>query len=245
MIRTLRAGALAGLMLTTGLAALPAVADPVMAVDSRMFEATTLNLSAYGETTLAPDMATITLGVQTRAPTAAQAMADNAGRMSAVMAALRHAGIADKDVQTSNLSLNAEYAYADGKPPALTGYAASNDVVVKVYDLARLGPVADAVTSAGANQISGISLGLKDPSAAEDAARRIAVKALAAKASLYADATGLRLVRLVNLSEGGGYAPQPIRPMPMMAMAKAVATPVAAGELTVRVDVTGIYELAK
>jgi uncharacterized protein YggE len=246
MMRSLRAGALAGLILAASLPiALPAaaLADPVIPVAGRMFEATTMNLSAYGEARLAPDMATITLGVQTRAATAAQAMADNAQQMTAVFAALRKAGIGERDVQTSNLSLSAEYAYPQDKPPVLTGYLVSNEVVVTVNDLARLGSVVDAVTAAGANQVNGISLGLKDPTAAEDAARRAAVKALTAKAALYADATGLRVARLVNLSEGGGYTPGPVRPMAMMA--KAAGTPIAGGELTVRVDVSGVYELAK
>ncbi len=89
----------------------------------------------------------------------------------------------------------------------LTGYQAANDVTITVRDLAKLGTVVDAVVAAGANQINSIAFGLANPRAAEDAARRAAVQALAAKAALYAEATGTRLVRLVNLSEGGGLRP--------------------------------------
>jgi uncharacterized protein YggE len=241
-----RAGALAGLLLAaSALAALPAaaLADTPMAGAGRAFEATTLNLSADGQADVAPDQATITLGVQTHGATAAEAMRQNAAQMTAVFTALRQAGITGRDVRTSNLSLSADYAYPQDKPAQLTGYAAGNDVTVTVNDLGRLGAVIDAVTSAGANQVSGISFGLKDPTAAENAARMDAVKALAAKADLYAGATGYHIVRLVNLSEAGGYAPQPVRPM--MMMAKAVETPVSGGALTVRVDVSGVYELAK
>jgi uncharacterized protein YggE len=209
-----------------------------------MFDATTLSLSAYGETKVIPDEATITLGVQTTASVAAQAMAENAARMTAVTAALHRAGVADKDIQTSNLSLNAQYVYAANEPAKLTGYQASNDVTIVVEDLSRLGPAVDAVTAAGANQINGISFGLKDSSAAEDQARLAAVKALRAKAELYAGATGYRVSRLVSLAEGGGYEPSPVQPL-LMARAAVAKTPVAAGELTVRIDVNGLYELAK
>lgn len=208
------------------------------------FAATTLNLSADGETQATPDQAVITLGVQTHAGTAAGAMADNARRMSAVIAALRGAGIAAKDIRTSNLSLNAQYDYPQNAAPHLNGYQASNDVTITVEEVERLGPTIDAVTNAGANQVNGISFGLKSARAAEDAARLEAVKALKAKAELYAEATGYHIARLVNLSEGGGEAYQP-RPMAMMRAEKVQGVPVSTGELTVRVQVNAVFELAK
>jgi uncharacterized protein YggE len=211
------------------------------------FRATTLSLSAYGETRVAPDQATITLGVTTQAATAAEAMEQNRTRMAATVAALKAQRIEDRDIQTSGLNLNAQYAYEQNQPPRLTGYQASNEVTITVRDLARLGGTVDAVVRAGANQIHGIAFGLQNPRAAEDQARRAAVQALSAKAALYAEATGLRIARLVNLSEGGGYAPPPPRPMFRMAAAAPAAdveTSVSPGELRVRVDVTGLYELA-
>lgn len=224
-----------------------AQAAPDAAADAA-FRATTLSVSAFGEVKAAPDMATISLGVQTHAPTAAQAMADNASRMNQVVAALKKGGIEAKDIQTSGLNLNAEYAYEQNKPPRLTGYQASNQVTVTVNDLARLGPALDAVVAAGANQVNGVSFGLKNPGAAEDQARLKAVQALQAKAQLYAGATGHRVLRLVNLSEGGGYSP-PV-PVPMFrrgaVLAQAAeATPVEPGQIGVRVDVSATYELAK
>ncbi|QUD89688.1 SIMPL domain-containing protein [Phenylobacterium montanum] len=212
----------------------------------RAFDATTLSLSAEGEAEARPDQATITLGVQVKAPSARQAMADNAQRMSQVIAALKSAGLEAKDIQTSNLSLNPAYDYGPNRPPKLTGYEADNEVRVTVNDLARLGPVVDAVVNAGADQVSGISFGLKDPRAAEDRARKSAVQALAAKAELYAAETGYRLKRLVNLTEGGGYQPGPVRPMlAFAAKAAAAPTPVEQGQLTVRIDISGVYELSK
>jgi uncharacterized protein YggE len=210
------------------------------------FRATTLSISAFGEVKAVPDKATITLGVQTSAPTAAQAMNDNAARMTAVVAALRKQGLGDRDIQTSNLNLSAQYDYEQNKPPRLTGYQASNDVTITVNDLKRLGPTIDAVTAAGVNQINGIGFGLKDPQGFEDQARLKAVQALQAKAQLYAGATGYRIGRLVNLAEGGGAQPMPFAPkMVTLSAARAASTPVEAGELTVRADVSGIYELTR
>lgn len=204
-----------------------------------------LHLSAYGEVKAAPDRAAISVGVQTLAPTAAQAMAQNRERMTKVMAMLMKQGLAARDIQTSSIDLNAQYSYNQNEPPKLTGYQASNAVTIMVNDLPRLGPVLDAVVEAGVNQVNGISFGLKNAQGLEDAARLAAVKALKAKADLYASATGHRSVRLVSLSEGGG-SPEP-RPMALMAMAKMSAdggsTPVSGGELTVRIDVTGDYAL--
>ena len=121
-------------------------------------------------------------------------------------------------------------------------------MTITVNDLNKLGQAVDATVKAGANQVNGISFGLKDPSAAEDAARHAAVKALAAKADLYAKATGHRVGRLVTLSESGGYSGGP-PPVPMMAYARMEkagdSVPVSAGELSVRIDINGLYELTK
>lgn len=246
-MKTLMRAAAVGLLLSAAAvpAALAQAAPP--AADS-LFRATTLNLSAYGETKVAPDMASISLGVMTEGKTAAEAMQANATRMSAVMASLRKAGIADKDIQTSNLNLNPQYKYQENQPPLLIGYQASNNVTITVHDLKRLGAAVDASVNAGANQVQGISFGLEDPTAAENAARAAAVKALVAKADLYAQATGYKVSRLVSLSEGGGYTPAP--PMPMAAFAAKrmesdAGTSVSGGQLSVRIDISGLYELTR
>lgn len=245
MSRSVLAAALGAAMLAT-VAAAPAVAQvqPVQ----MMQPAPSLNLSATGEVKLAPDMATLTFGVVTEAASAAEAMQLNARRMAEVSAALRRAGIAERDIQTAGLNLSAQYDYVQNEAPRLRGYQASNRVTVIVRDLARTGSVADAVVAAGVNQIDGVSFGLQDPSAAEDQARRLAVRALQAKAALYAEALGVRLDGIRSLTEGGGYAPPP--PMPVYRMAAVAegmdaSTPVSGGELTVRVDITGVYDLER
>ena len=241
----LRAAGLA-LALSATAAPLALAQAPAPAADS-VFHATTLNLSAYGETRVAPDMVTITLGVQVEAATAVAAMQQNATRMNAVVAALKKGGIAAKDIQTSGLCLNPQYRYVENQPPQLTGYQASNLVTVTVHDLTKLGQAVDATVSAGANQVHGISFGLDDRTGAENAAREAAVRDLKAKADLYARATGHRVARLVSLSEGApSMGPRP--PVPIMAMASQrfakEDTSVSPGELTVRIDITGFYELA-
>ena len=238
-----RAAAVSALIVagTVGFAgAASAQTAPASTADT-VFRATIISLSAYGEVRQRPDQATISLGVTTEAPTAAEAMRLNAVKMNQVIAALKKGGIADRDIQTSGLSLNPQYVYVENQPPRLSGYQASNSVTVVVRDLTKLGQAVDATVNAG-----GISFGLQDSSAAEDAARIEAAKALQGRAELYAKAMGYRVARLVTFSEGGGYSPP--QPMPMLAMArmdKAESTPVEAGELRVRIDVSATFELVK
>ena len=236
-----------GLALSVVAAAPAALAQMAPSAADTMFKATTFNLSATGETRVAPDIASINLGVMTEGKTAADALAANATRMTAVMASLKKAAIAEKDIQTSNLSVNPQYRYVENQAPVLIGYQVSNQATVTVRDLKKLGAAVDATVNVGANQVNGISFGLADPTTAENAAREAAVRALTAKADLYARATGYRIVRLVTLSEGGGYTPQPPMPLAAMAMRSEAkdSTPVSGGELSVRIDITGLYELTR
>ena len=240
---------LAGLLSLGGTA--PALAQT--AAGDAAFRTTTLTLSSYGETRTAPDQATISMGVTVQAPTAAAALAANRTRMTAVISAIRAQGIAERDIQTSGLDLSPQYTYpraANGQtqgPPRVTAYQVSNQVTVLVRDLTKLGPAVDAVVGSGANQINGISFGLANADSRADDARRQAVANVARKAELYASAAGLRVARLVTLSESGGYTPRPPVMMMRQAMTEAAdaSTPVQPGEVGVRVDVTAVYELAR
>jgi hypothetical protein len=209
------------------------------------FAATTLQLSAFGEIELPPDMATLVLGEETTAPTAAAAARSNAELMTRVVATLKAAGVADRDTQTSQLSLAPQYAYEPNQPPRLTGYQASNQVRVTIQDLTRLGRIVDSVVGAGATNVGQITFGLTNPVSAENSARVAAVKALEDKAALYAQATGYRIGRLVNLSESGPE--RAISPLPMMALAARAepTTPIATGQIKIRIDVSGMFELLK
>lgn len=205
---------------------------------------TRLDIVAEGSVTRVPDIVTISAGVMTQAQTAAAAMGENATRMSATVAALKKAGVSDRDIQTSAINLSPQYRYADNQPPVLTGYQASNQVTVKFRDVKRAGPILDTLVAQGANQINGPNFGVDQPEAALDEARTAAIATARKRADLYARAAGLSVKRILAISEGGG-APPPY-PVPMMAMArmdKAAETPVEAGEQKLSVSVTVSFEL--
>lgn len=232
-------------------ATLPAQAQttpPAPQAQQRVIEGTLLSVSADAEVNMAPDMATISLGVTTDGTTAQAALGENSRRMTALMAELRRAGVEARDVQTSNIGVNPQYVYNQNEPPRITGYQASNQVSVRVRDLGRLGPIVDACVSAGGNQVGGVSFGLSDPTSARNDARTRAMREARARADLYAAAAGLRVHRIISITEGGGMAVPP--PIPMMAMARMDAAPpppppppVAAGEITTTATVAVMFEL--
>ena len=204
---------------------------------------TRLDVVAVGEVTRIPDIARIGAGVVTQAPSATEAIRLNAARMTSVRAALRRAGIADRDIQTSSISLQPEYRYAENHPPQLTGYRASNEVNVRFRDIAQTGRILDALVAEGANQINGPSLELDRPEAALDEARTAAIATARARADLYARALGMRVVRVIAVSETGApRAPVP-RPMMMRREAANDATQIDPGEQRLSVALTVSFEL--
>ena len=192
-----------------------ASAQEVVAI--RPIAGTRLDISATGSVSRVPDLAIISAGVVTKARTASGAITANAERMERVRAALKRAGIAERDIQTSSISLNPDYRYENNQPPVLTGYQASNNVSIKFRDIRNSGTILDALVAQGANQINGPSLTIDKPEAAYDEARTRALAVGRARADLYARSLGMRVVRLVSVSESGGYRP----PMPMAMMAQA------------------------
>src|SRR5688500_13957613 len=218
-------------------------------------------------------MAVFSAGVTTQGQTAAEALAENSRAMTQVIAALKRAGIAERDIQTSNLSISPIYqdpnrdammaARISGQPyvppppeqsvPRIIGYTANNNVSVRQRDLKDFGTVIDTLAAAGANQINGPMFQMDNQEPALDEARLAAVKAARARAELYANATGLRIVRILSTNEGGGYygpppvvfaratgerdgGPPPPPPPP--------PAPVQPGELQMTFNVTVLYELA-
>lgn len=226
--------------------AVPASAAAQAAAAVPALAGTRLDVSATGEVTRVPDLAVISAGVQTLQPTATAAIEQNAARMERVRAALKRAGIEDKDIQTSSLSLNPEYHYENNRPPRLTGYRATNTVNVKFRDLKRTGAILDALVAEGANQISGPNLTIDKPEAALDEARTRAIANGRARADLYARALGMRVVRLLSVSEGGGHVPPP---MPYMRAEVAMAadagakTSIDPGTQQLQVSVSMSFEL--
>ena len=231
--------------------ALPGVAmahsdQPTVAATS-----TLLTITAEGKSTRTPDMAVFTAGVVSEGKTASEALAANAAAMTKVIGTLKKAGIADKDIQTSQINLNPVYGQPVIGPngqvvpePRIVGYQASNSVTIRSRDIKGFGKVLDALVASGSNQINGPAFQMSDPRAAMDEARGDAMKQARARADLYAKAAGLRVVRIVSISEGGGYSP----PQPVYAMAKmadASSSPIAAGEVEAQVSLTVQFELAQ
>lgn len=229
MVRMLTVAALA--------AALPMTAMAQTAAPAVLADGTLLDVVADGRASRVPDVATIRAGVVTQAPTAAAALSANATQMARVLAAVKAAGVASRDVQTATISLSPQYRYAENQPPVITSYQASNSVSVKFRDIARSGAILDALVKQGANQIDGPNLTIDALEAAQDEARVDAVKRAQARAELYAKALGMRVERMVALSEGQEMGVP--GPMPMMVRAQAAkdSTQVVPGEQEVNATV--------
>ncbi|HMM07629.1 MAG TPA: SIMPL domain-containing protein [Paracoccus solventivorans] len=243
------AGLLAGAAALAMLAATPAVAHPMghcgpgHAAGAPMRPAT-IDVQGEGRTNVAPDLATVSIGVTTQAETAAQAMADNATRQSAIIEVLRAQGIAPEDLQTQGLNLSPMQDYSrEGQPPLITGYQAQNIVTARVRDIPQLGALLDAMVEAGATDVRGISFTREDAAAAEDEARAAAVVEARRRAEVIAQAAGMVLGPLQSLTDAtrsGG--PRPMEMM-MARAADAQSTPIEAGQLTITAAVTGVWTM--
>lgn len=203
---------------------------------------TRLDINAVGEATRVPDIAIITAGVVSRSQSATGAIQDAADRMQKVLAALKRAGIEERDIQTSNISLNPEYRYPQNESPQLVGYTASNQLTIRFRDIKSSGKILDALVGEGANQINGPNLAIDKPEAALAEARAKAVEIGRARAESYARSLGLRVVRIVSVSESGGYAVPP-PPIPMMAKAEIAGTNIEPGEQKLQVNLAMTFEL--
>jgi uncharacterized protein YggE len=219
----------------------PAVAAPIASTDG-----TLLAVSAEAESRRVPDVATLSAGVVTQAADANTAMRSNATQMDKVMAAIRAAGIPQRDIQTSGINLNPQYRYVENQNPSIIGYQASNTVNLRVHDIARLGKVLDALVASGANQVNGPSFEIDQPEPAYDEARRAALDKAQARAAMYAKTLGMRVRRIVSISEGGGSRPPGPIPMQAMARGKAEAdTAVSPGETALTVTLDVVFELGR
>jgi uncharacterized protein YggE len=204
---------------------------------------TRLDVVATGEVNRVPDIARINAGVVTQAPSATQAIAQNARQMASVRAALRTAGIADRDIQTSSINLTPDYRYEDGRNPVLVGYRASNEVTVRFRDIANAGRILDALVAQGANQINGPTFVLDKPEEALDEARIEALATARRRAELYAGRLGKRVGRILSISESGAVIPYPMPVMMRAEAADAAGSKIDPGEQTVSVNLSVSFEL--
>jgi uncharacterized protein YggE len=195
----------------------------------------------------APDIATVSAGVTTQARTAVEAMRANAQSMTSVIDRIKALGVAERDIQTSGISLGAMYDYnQQTQRQVFRGYQASNRVSVTLRDIQRTGEVLDALVAAGATDLGGPDWSIDDDTAARGQARTAAVRRAQAQALEYARLAGYSGVRLLEINE----TLMPVRPMPMMrqmAVAEAAdaSTPVQPGMVQSSVNVTVKYEMTR
>ena len=197
-----------------------------------------ITVTGEGEVAIVPDLAIIGAGVTTTGKTAREASESNAKMMTAVMAALNAAGIAERDVQTARLSLH-PVRDTKGNELRITGFQASNQVTVKLRDVAKTADAIDRLVAAGANDISGIQFVVSSPSKPLDEARQTALADARRKAEVYAKAANVTLGAAVSITEEGGAMPGPV----MMRAVKNAETPVSPGEQIQRISVSVSYEL--
>ncbi|SHE79367.1 hypothetical protein SAMN04487965_0667 [Microbulbifer donghaiensis] len=205
---------------------------------------TLVSISASGEASKVPDTANISAGVVTEAEDSEKAMRDNAEQMDKLLKAIKKAGIDDKDVQTSGISLSPRYDYQQGQKPQITGYMARNTVNIKVREMEKLGDVLDDLAAAGANQIHGPNLEIGEPEPVMAEARKQALAKAQARAEDYAKSLDMKVRRIVSVSESGSVGiPRPMMRAEMAAAKDSVSTPVAPGETTLTVNLDLVFEL--
>lgn len=195
-------------------------------------------ISVTGEASVSvpPDLAIVDGGVTTEAKTAREASEGNNVAMGKVLLALKGAGFDDKDLQTSRLSLQPQYANQNRPGPNIVvGYRASNRVSIRLRDVTKVASVIDTLVSSGANEVGGIDFAVAAASKLLDDARDQAFADAKRKAEIYARSAGVALGAPLSISEESAPGPMPMR---KMMLDRAASAPVAQGEETLRVSVS-------
>ena len=229
--------------LATAFASIPVHAAEVQIVS----EGPAIELQVSQQVLGEPDKAMVGAGVTSRANTAVEAMRLNAAEMERVLNRLRQLGVPDERVQTSGITLNAQYNYRNNLPPQFIGYDASNTVSIELRDLERVGPVLDALVAAGATNLSGPAWGIVDDEPQRAQARKAAFEAAARQADEYARMAGYTSVRLLAVEEQLGFQ-QPVYDMVQSApraVALTASTPTRPGRVATQVQLTVKYELVR
>jgi uncharacterized protein YggE len=194
-----------------------------------------LTVSGEATVTAVPDEAQIDVGVASDGKTAREASDTNNTAMGKVLLALKAANIEEKDIQTSQLSLQPQYAPNRTGPSPVVGYRASNRVTVRLHEILKVAGTIDTLVGAGANEIGGIAFSVSNASKLLDDARERAIADARRKAEIYAKAAGVTLGAPLGISEEGMPSPMPYR---KMSAGLAAATPVAPGEQTLQVTIS-------
>lgn len=203
----------------------------------------TITVSGHGLISASPDTVDITLGVQSQAKSASDALTANTQSMQKLFTELKAGGVEEKNIQTSQFSVNPVYSRSKNNEPAvITGYRVTNTVNVTITEIDKLGNLLDVVVKAGGNRINGIRFSIADASALLDKAREEAIKNAVHKAKLYVGAAGVALGQILSIQESGSHAPQPMF-MRAAKMEMDSAVPIAAGEQNISANVTLVIEL--
>lgn len=208
-----------------------------------------LTVSGTGDARVAPDLATVRLGITRQTKTAQDAQAKVNEVAQAILTAVTRTGVDRKQIQTSQLTLHPVYAPQkpeSSDPPAIVAYRATNVVAIRIEDMSKSGEVIDAGLKAGANELQGIAFGLKDDGEAREKALRLAAREAQSKARVIAESLGLRLGAVQEVQENGVSIQQPFFAGAMMARAAdGGGTPVSPGEITVNASVTVRYKFSQ
>lgn len=237
--------AFAGLLTLAALLTSPAFAQNTMQAPQR-----TLSLTGQAEVKSTPDIAAISAGVVSEARTAREALTLSNKSMASVLRTIEASGIAKKDIQTSNFSVQPRYKRAkrsstgEQEPPEIIGYTVSNTVTVIVRKLADLGAILDTVVTSGVNQMNGLSFSIAEPAPLRNQARKLAVAEARERAELYAQAAGVTLGKILSISEAGGIRPpQPVSRRAAFESAAAAAVPIAQGQQSIQMHVNIVWEI--
>jgi uncharacterized protein YggE len=191
-------------------------------------------------------MATVRTGVVTQAETAKEALNQNNAAMQSLLSLLKEHEIADKDIQTSSFHLHPVYEQDPQvrTEPKVVAYRVTNEVQVKVRNLSSLGDVLDALVQSGSNQISGVSFDVDDPTGILNEARSRAIRNAKSRAEVYAQAAGVEVGRVLQISEQPMEPPRPLH-LGVQFRAEAAGVPVATGEQEFRDSVNVVFELER
>lgn len=246
MTRVTRLGILAGVVAGAAVTAGTALnaQTPPLPVPREAAMPQTVSVTGVGRVTLTPDRAVFTAGVQTVAPTLSAATQENGARMAAIIAALKSAGAADKDLRTTGFSIYPQQAHQEGRPPRIVGYQVSNAVTVTKDDPAAVGRLLEAAVNAGANTVSGVTFTVSDLTRGRDTGLQAAFADAKAKADVLARAAGRSIGRALAITEGGATPPMPVPMMRVREQAMALsAVPVESGTEELSFTVSVVFEL--
>jgi len=207
-----------------------------------------ISVDAEGKAYVTPDVATLNLGVHTKAATAAKAVEENTLQMNKIITELTNAGVEKKDIQTASYYLNPDYKWTDSNGSTPDGYVLDQSVTVKIRDFAKIGSIMASATTAGANTIGNIQFTIDDREKAKEKAREEAIAKARSKAEGIAEQTGLKLGKVVNYYEYEDYYAMDTYAGPYMAMAEGggggmPAPDVQSGQQEVKLKVTLTYKL--